>query len=872
MCTRLCLLVLIVLVPALPVSTLAADIAWTGGGADSLWSTTANWDSGLPTDGDDAYVNSDPGVLIDASVSAEALDVIIGDSDGDTGRATMTGGSLTVHKTGGGGPGLWVGNRGTGYLDMSGGALSADNVYAPRNAPGQGYITLSGGTITTGNTFTLGLHHNEYGELIMTGGVIEVGSMFRCSDIGAAYLHMLGGSINVAGTFYVVRRGNNGGSNTYGHVQLDGGTITVEDFQMDAQNSGRPATMDVTAGKLVITTDKTGIINIYVFNGWITGYGGSGEVNVDLVDGETVITATPGPQAWHAAPEEGATGVPLDADISWSAGLNATAHEVYFGSSFDDVNDATDPNIPPGRGRQDANSYDPGPLELGQTYYWRIDELSEAGGSDPWRGDVWSFDTPEYFVVDDFEDYNNYSPDTVWDTWIDGYEVATNGGMAGYDLGASVDEGENYMETVIVQGGQESMPFFYDNTGEAAHSQVVRTFAAPRDWTTAGVRALSLWFYGNLDNTVDRMYVALEDGQGALQTVYYDDPNSVIWHAWQQWNIDLARFSDLGVDLANVAKIYIGVGEEGQAPGAGGKGRLFIDSLRLYPSRCIPEYAPAGDLDGDCDVDYSDLNLLLDSWLESFTWDTTGGFDGNGCLELDGAGDRIFVPAAPFPRDAFTYSIWFKPDELMDADSGRQDLIYWSGGGPAPGARPALVHNIDGSGRLRASIMLDTMASGEQGLAFTDSRSFEPSTWYHAAFAFDGDTTQVYVNGNWENTLNFSGIHQQRYTPGVYFGASTGGANAFDGRLDDIRIYDYALSSAGVADLANAAGEPAPGPVAWYKLDEAGSGNVADSSGNGYDGYVLFVSPYANPYDDNEIGIKDFAVLAETWLEKDIWP
>lgn len=298
--------------------------------------------------------------------------------------------------------------------------------------------------------------------------------------------------------------------------------------------------------------------------------------------------------------------MPLDADISWSAGLNATAHEVYFGSSFDDVNDATDPNVPPGRGRQDANSYDPGPLELGQTYYWRIDELSEAGGSEPWRGDVWSFDTPEYFVVDDFEDYNNYSPDTVWDTWIDGYEVVTNGGMAGYDLGAS--------------------------------------------------------------------------------------------------------------------------------------------------------------------------------------------------------------------------------------------------------------------------IMLDTMASGEQGLAFTDSRSFEPSTWYHAAFAFDGDTTQVYVNGNWENTLNFSGIHQQRYTPGVYFGASAGGANAFDGRLDDIRIYDYALSSDSVANLANAAGEPAPGPVAWYKLDEAGSGTVADSSGNGYDGYVLFVSPYANPYDDNEIGIKDFAVLAETWLEEYIWP
>ncbi len=868
MCRQLRLLAAFVLVLGLVGTASAADVTWDGEGPDSLWSTGINWNPNvLPTDADDAYINMEAGPVIDATVTADALDVIIGNADGQSGRITMTGGTLTVHKTGSGGPGLWIGNRGIGYFEMSGGTVVADNVYLPRNAGGLGFMTMSDGSITTGATFTLGLHHNEYGELNMSGGTVEVGSIFRCSDYGAARLNMTGGSMNVAGTFSIVTRGNNGGANTAGHLQLDGGTITVGDFQMDPQNSGRPATMDLTAGTLRISGDKTGVINGYVADGWITAYGGGGDVKVELVGGETVVTAMLGGRAWNPSPANGATDVPVDADIHWSPGRDAVAHDVYFGASFADVNAASDPALLPGRGRQDANTYDPGSLNLGQTYYWRVDEVNEAATPTIWRGSVWSFTAPEYLVVDDFETYTDdlEAGQTIWQAWSDGLDNPQNGGsQVGYGQAP-------FMEQIIVHGGAQSMPFSYDNTGEAAYSQAVRTFETSQDWTVAGIRALSLWFYGNLNNQADRIYVAVEDSTGTRGTVYYGDPNAVVWHAWQEWNIDLQQFSDDGVDLTRVAKLYLGVGDADRA-GPGGKGMLYIDSIRLYPSRCVPEYAPAGDLDGDCDVDYEDLSIMMENWLESFVWDVSGGYDGSGCLELDGAGDRVFVPAAPFPREAFTYCLWFNPNTAMGTDSGRSDLIYWSPGGPAPGARPALVHNIDGSGRLRASIMLDTMLSDEQGLAFTDSRAFDASTWYHVAFTFDGAKTSVYVNGKLENTLNFAGVHQQRYNPGVYFGASSHGGNAFDGKLDDIRIYDRALSAAGVADLYNAAGEPAPGPVAWYKLDETISGTVTDSSGNGYDGYVLFVEPYANPYNDSQVGFKDYAVLAKSWLEEQIWP
>jgi hypothetical protein len=848
-------------------NTSAADITWDGGGADSLWSTPANWSGDqLPTASDDAIIEMDPGATIDATVTADALSVSIADTEDSVGRVTMTGGTLTVHQTGGGGPGLWIGNTGTGYFDMSGGTIIAEHVYLPRNPSGRGYMTMSDGTITTGQSVTLGLHHNEYGELIMTGGTVNVGSMFRCSDYGNALLRITGGSINVAGTFYIVRRGNSGGSNTAGRVQLDGGTITVEDFQMDPDNSGRPATMDIAGGTLIISGDKTGRINQYIINGWITAYGGGGELNVELVGGDTVVTASLTGRAWNPSPRDGAVDVPVDTKLNWSPGIYGVQHDVYFGTNFNDVNAASDPDVLPGQGRQDPNTYDPGGLDLDTTYYWRIDEVNEAETPTTWRGYVWSFTTPEYFVIDDFEDYNDWPPDRVFDTWPGGYTAddPANGSTVGY-LEAP------FTEQTIAHGGQQSMPFAYDNTGEAAYSEAERTFDTPQDWTKAGVRALSLWFYGNLNNVGDRMYVALEDSTGTRKEVPYDDPNALVLHMWQEWNIDLADLADAGVDLTSITKMYIGVGNKGGLS-SGASGDLYFDDIRLYPRRCVPEYAPAGDLDGDCDVDYQDLDIMLQNWLESFVWDATGGYDGGGCLQLDGAGDRIFVPGAPFPRSAFTYALWFNPDTAMGADTDRMDFIYWTPGGQDPGARPCLVHNIDGSGRFRASIMLDTMASGDQGLLFTDSRSFDPSTWYHIAFTFDGSNTSVYVDGNVEHTLKFSGTHTKRFNPGVYFGAHSGGGNAFNGKLDDIRIYDYAVSAAGIANLSNATGEPAPGPAAWYKLDETSSGTVTDSSGNSYDGVVLFIQPYGNPYDDNIVDLKDYTVAAESWLDMQLWP
>ncbi|HEC02741.1 MAG TPA: discoidin domain-containing protein [Phycisphaerales bacterium] len=396
MCKKLMLSVLVGLVAGVIGNASAADISWSGAGTDKLWSTAENWDGDtVPGAGDDAIIEMDPGATIDDSVTANADNVRIADAAGSTGRLVMTGGTLTVHQTGGGGPGLWIANRGTGHFDMSGGTITAEHVYLPRNVPGQAYMTMTGGTVTTGQSLTLGLHHGEYGELNISGGTINVGSMFRCPDGGQAVLNMTGGTINVSGTFFIIRRGNSGGT-TSGHVQLDGGTITVDDFEMDAQNIGRPATMDITGGTLIINGDKVDKIKNYIARGWITAFGSDGTgVNVGLAGSNTVVSAG---LSWNPTPGDGATDVSVDASLNWSSGIHAVRHDLYFGTSFDDVNSATATNDPAGvyRGSQDVSTYETGGLEMNQTYYWRVDDIGAPPADAVSKGSVWQFTTEPF--------------------------------------------------------------------------------------------------------------------------------------------------------------------------------------------------------------------------------------------------------------------------------------------------------------------------------------------------------------------------------------------------------------------------------------------------------------------------------------------
>jgi hypothetical protein len=102
----------------------------------------------------------------------------------------------------------------------------------------------------------------------------------------------------------------------------------------------------------------------------------------------------PTPKARNPNPWDGSSDVPTDVVLSWTPGVYAATHDVYLGTVFDDVDAArrTDRRGVLVSQDQMANTYAP-TLEYGQTYYWRIDEVSEPPDSTMFVGKVWTFTT-----------------------------------------------------------------------------------------------------------------------------------------------------------------------------------------------------------------------------------------------------------------------------------------------------------------------------------------------------------------------------------------------------------------------------------------------------------------------------------------------
>ncbi|MHC4739706.1 MAG: DNRLRE domain-containing protein, partial [Planctomycetota bacterium] len=121
-------------------------------------------------------------------------------------------------------------------------------------------------------------------------------------------------------------------------------------------------------------------------------------------------------QASNPNPADSATDVGVGADLSWTAGSNATSRDVYFGTTS------------PGtfQGNQTAVTFDPGTMTNDTTYYWRIDEINASGTT---TGAVWSFTTVTAAgpVTKEFGDaVNTDYPGTIEDTYVNVGDPDTN--------------------------------------------------------------------------------------------------------------------------------------------------------------------------------------------------------------------------------------------------------------------------------------------------------------------------------------------------------------------------------------------------------------------------------------------------------------
>jgi hypothetical protein len=100
--------------------------------------------------------------------------------------------------------------------------------------------------------------------------------------------------------------------------------------------------------------------------------------------GDVWSFTVPSKKAYEPYPADGLEYIATDVKLSWTSGLDAILHTVFFGDSFEAVEAATE-GIP-----SPFTNYTPVGLEMGKTYYWRVDETDSV---ETHKGDVWSFTT-----------------------------------------------------------------------------------------------------------------------------------------------------------------------------------------------------------------------------------------------------------------------------------------------------------------------------------------------------------------------------------------------------------------------------------------------------------------------------------------------
>jgi hypothetical protein len=303
---------------------------------------------------------------------------------------------------------------------------------------------------------------------------------------------------------------------------------------------------------------------------------------------DDVFSVSDGPAAVNPSPADGATGASVNAALSWVEAAFATGREVWLGKPGAMQKIAT----PAGK------SYDAGPLEFGQTYQWRIDQVGPSGVV---TGRTWTFTTADCLAVEDFQSYaDDAAIQAAWPHNIPGTF--------------------KYVLLAADSDGNKTMRLEFQNQYDPFFTEATRTFAAAQDWTQLGAAALSLAFVGDDTNVEHPMYLKVEDAAGHSAKVQHPFTYACQAEVWQDWTIALADFSAGGVDLTAVKKLTIGLGS-GQNSGQAGEDRdgIFIDDISLCPARCFnPQNLDLrGDLNGDCKVDIEDLLILMDNWLNN---------------------------------------------------------------------------------------------------------------------------------------------------------------------------------------------------------------------------------------------------------------
>lgn len=484
--------------------------------------------------------------------------------------------------------------------------------------------------------------------------------------------------------------------------------------------------------------------------------------------------------AWDPTPSDGyevAEDEALDVELEWRTGRTAVSHQLYLDTDADAVAEGTAEMV-----ELTSRTYQTEGLLYNETYYWRVDEVAEDA---VYEGSVWSWSTPAYLLLDDFESYDE-DDNKVFNTWADGYDdnYKYNGATVGYTTGDSI------MEETYVISGKQSMPVMYDTDDGDVPCEATITLDG-LDWTAGGLNTLVFYVLGERDNTDAELYVEINSSKVSCSA-------NMSAGIWTQINVDLDEFS---TNLNNVTSLSIGV--EGT-----GSGTFYIDDVCLY--RDIDDAVVAENPGTD--------DLLASYSFEKDLDDSTGNYDATTegsdlyedddvidgyALKFNGTDFYVDLPLASkiASMTDSTFAIWVNIEEDSDEswvrafDFGTETDSYFY---VTPRSYTA--------GAPRAIIM--PADSNEVGM-YADEALTE-GEWHHLAVTFGDGVMTFYVDGFFTYTVETDLTPSDLGTPDhCWLGASPfhdddndDSDGYYNGLLDEFKIYERALSAGEIRYLA----------------------------------------------------------------------
>jgi hypothetical protein len=210
-------------------------------------------------------------------------------------------------------------------------------------------------------------------------------------------------------------------------------------------------------------------------------------------------------------------------------------------------------------------------------------------------------------------------------------------------------------------------------------------------------------------------------------------------------------------------------------------------------------------------------------------------------LEFNAANkDILTVPGTEDLRlKEFTLEAWINPDEsrkfapvISKTEAGDYGYALYAGG-ETPGYPEGYVTNHS---------WVDAFVYAEEPL--------ENKHWTHVVLTNDGKDLSLIVNGALVAQEPSIGVQAGKGPLNIGGDEPFAAGGAFDGKLDELRVYERALSVTEARSDKNTAiqSPPTGGPVAAYPFDAASAGYTLDMSGKNHHAATKSVTAVAGKY------------------------